>query len=108
MPFSLKIYMNFKKTKASFIILFLSYLCLIRGYQFTIQLQAFLPAQRAPWPDWPLASQIFQFSGVAPVNALYVTEKYPQLVLLKIDQYKDGCYLKHICRVGTSLSLSLS
>ena len=35
--------------------------------------------------------------------SFYVIEKHP--LLLKIDQHKDGCYLKHIFGVGRSLSL---
>ena len=35
-----------------------------------------------------------------------VTEEYPLIV--KIDPYKDGCYLKRIFVVGRTRSLSLS
>ena len=68
---------------------------LSRGHLFTIQLQSFLLAWRAPWPGWPLAFQVFQFSEVALVLlsvSFYVTEKYPLIV--KIDQYENGCHLK--------------
>ena len=38
--------------------------------------------------------------------SFYVPEKYS--LLLKMDWYKDGCYLKHFLGVDRTLSLSLS
>ena len=82
---------------------FPSYLCLCRGYLYTILLPFFfLLVRRAPWPVWPLTFQVYQFSGVVPMN---VTEKHP--LRLKIDRFKDGCHLKHIFGVGRSVCLSV-
>ena len=58
-------------------------------------LTSFILAWRVPWPGWPLAFQVFQFSGVASMllsMSFCVTEKYSLTV--KIDRHKDGCYLK--------------
>ena len=38
--------------------------------------------------------------------SFFVTDKYPLIV--KIDQRKDGCYLKHIFGIGRTHALSLS
>ena len=48
------------------------------------------------------------FQNATYFTPFYVTEKYP--MLLKIDQCRDGCYLKHILGeyAGPSVSLSLS
>ena len=53
-----------------------------------------------------LASGLSSFSVFRScINAsLYVTEKSP--LLLNIDQYKEGCYLKH--NLGGLAALSLS
>ena len=70
---------------------------------------SFILAWRVPWPGWPLAFQVFQFSGVASVllsMSFCVTEKYRLIV--KIDPHKDGCCLEHIFGIGRTRSLSRS
>ena len=46
------------------------------------------------------------FQNTIHFTCICITEIY--LLLLKIDRYKDGCYLKYISGVGRSFSPSLS
>ena len=96
-------YMNFNKYASFMTFSLIRVFTLSRGYLFIIQLQFFLLAWRALWPGWPLAFCFAVFRSCTNAS-LYVTEKYP--LLLKVDQHKDGCYLKHISGVGRSPSLN--
>ena len=81
---------------------------LSRGYLFTIQLQIFSFCLEGAMAWLALASQIFQFSGVASMllsMSFCVTEKY--LLIVKTDQHKDGCYFQHIVLVGRTSRVSL-
>ena len=58
------------------------------------------------WSDseckWSLNCFRCTFQNATYFTCFCVSGKYP--LLLKIDQYKDGCYLKHIFGVCLSVS----
>ena len=46
--------------------------------------------------EWSFNCYRCTFQNATYFTSFHVTEKYPEL--LKIDWYRDGCYLKHILR----------